>query len=146
MNEWLVPVCVALIGSSGLFALIQALFQRHWKKQDDTIDLKQMNEKLDNLVQTQDVLIRATKVSLAHDINYLGECCIYAKEITLDNKKTLTEMHKAYRALPGENGLCTVMDEVNRLPVVDKHSPVNIPSKPVKNTTPKKKTTGGDKK
>lgn len=156
MNEWLLPVLVAIFGSAGLWALVLAFFNRKWtkedkkeEKEDETTDntksIEEINQKLDGLIKVQDVLVRAQKVSLAHDINDLGICHIYAKEITIEEKRTITEMHNSYEELVnldpnGENGLCTVMDEVNKLKVVPKHKSFTSPGNTTK--TPAKKKRG----
>ena len=51
-------------------------------------------------------------------IRYLGLCYIGSNGISLEEKETLQEMHDAYESLGGNGHLDTVMDEVDRLPVV----------------------------
>lgn len=126
---FLIGILGAGVGG-GLMTILLAMIQRHWSKEDkqternektqgNTKDIHEINQKLDDMAKIQDALVQAQKVSMAYDIRYLGSCCIYAKEITLDNKQTLEQMYAAYRSLPGANGLCgTVMEEVEKLRVV----------------------------
>lgn len=126
--DFVIGILGAGVGG-GIMSIALALINRRWKKQDDqeekgdrtksnAVSIQEINKKIDTMVQTQGRIVRALKISIAYDINYLGGCCIYAGEITLDNKRQLVEMHKAYEDLPGDNGLCMIMGEIDKLRVV----------------------------
>ena len=97
MELW-VTILLAVLGSSGLSAIIVAVLQHHWNK--------------DSAVTT------ALKVLLIDRVRYLGRCYIEDGEIHLDDKETLTEMHKAYEGLGGNGDLDILMNEVSKLKIV----------------------------
>lgn len=88
---------------SGVTAVILALLQRKWSKDDK-----------------QDAMVDALKVLMIDRVRYLGQCYVARGEITLADKETLEEMHRAYKALGGNGHLNTIMDEVEDLPLVKK--------------------------
>lgn len=90
------------MGSSGITAIILALLQRKWKKED------RHNEK-------QDAIIDGLKVLTVDRVRYLGKSYIDRGHITLWEKENLREMHKAYKALGGNGHLDIVMKEVDKL-------------------------------
>ena len=101
----LVGVMGAGVGS-GLMAIILAVINRKWAKED------KKDDRIDALVYAQKVLMRDR-------VKWLGNQYIHNKGITLSDKDTLAEMHKAYKALGGNGHLDVVMREVDKLPVVD---------------------------
>ena len=105
--ELVIGILGAGIGS-GLMAILLAWFQRKWKKEDASED------KLSALVTAQ-------KVIMIDRVRWLGRMYIDAGHISLEDKENLKDMHKAYKALGGNGHLQTVMDEVDRLPVVVQH-------------------------
>lgn len=112
--EPIVTIIVAVLGSSGLSAIVVALLNRHWARQDqnsvDTVAL----------AQTQKALVQAQKVMMVDRVRFLGQKYIDAGEITLADKETLEDMHTAYKGLGGNGHLDTVMAEVEELPIVRK--------------------------
>lgn len=90
------------MGSSGITAIILALLQRKWKKED------RHNEK-------QDAIIDGLKVLTVDRVRYLGKSYIDRGYITLWEKENIREMHKVYKALGGNGHLDTVMKEVDKL-------------------------------
>lgn len=100
-------ILIACIGSSGLASIIVALLNRHWAKKDKRDD-------------KQDAIVTGLKVLTVDRVRYLGKGYISDHEISLEDKENLEEMYRAYKALGGNGHLKTVMDEVQRLPVVDK--------------------------
>ena len=120
MTTTLTTIIVAIISSSAMGALATLLSEavrRRWKKSDDAelitpSRVDKMEEKLDAVVNSQKVITKER-------IRYLGLCYIGAKKITLDDKETLQKMHEAYEGLGGNGDLDTVMNEVDKLPVVD---------------------------
>ncbi len=90
-------------------AIVQAALQRHWRKKD----------KRDDRI---DCLVAAQKVVMVDRIRYLGAKYISLHEITLEDKENLHDMHKAYRGLGGNGHLDTVMEEVDKIAVVDHYS------------------------
>lgn len=105
--EPITTVIVAVLGSSGLSAIIVAALNRHWARQD------RQDDRLTALVTAQ-------KVVMVDRVRYLGQKYIDAGEITLADKETLEEMHAAYTGLGGNGHLDTVMAEVEELPIVRK--------------------------
>lgn len=92
---------------AGVMAILQAWFQRRWKKKDASAD--QLT-----------ALVNAQKVIMIDWVRWLGRRYIEDRHISLEDKENLMDMHKAYKALGGNGHLQTVIDEVNRLPVVVK--------------------------
>lgn len=103
MTELVVGVLGAGIGA-GIMGIIQAWLVRKWAKED------KHDSKLDAVVTAQ-------KLIMMDRVRYLGKKYISEQEISLEDKETLTEMHKAYKALGGNGHLDTVMEEVERLPL-----------------------------
>lgn len=103
--ELLIGILGAGIGS-GFMAIVLAALQRKWAKDD----------KEDSRI---DALVNAQKVMMIDRVRWLGNQYIRAKEITLSDKDTLVDMHKAYKALGGNGHLDVVMHEIEKLPVVE---------------------------
>lgn len=125
--QWLAVITALLgfMGSGGLSAVIVAILTRRWKKKDEqaiTPELiESINKKIADVSTKVDAVTYSQKVNSAERIRYLSYCYIGAGEITLEDKTTLHEMHKAYLALPGTNGLCDAcMQEVDKLPIKGK--------------------------
>lgn len=104
--ELVIGVLGAGIGS-GVMAIIHAYLNRKWTKAD------KQDDRLDNIVEAQ-------KLIMLDRVRYLGKTYIAANGISLEDKETLHEMHKAYKALGGNGHLDTVMEEVDHLPLVSK--------------------------
>lgn len=98
MSVW--EVLTACACSSGLTGLVLALLQRHWSKQDK-----------------QDSIVSALKVLTVDRVRYLAQCYIRDGDITLEDKETLQDMHRAYKALGGNGHLDTAMAAVEKLPI-----------------------------
>lgn len=105
--EPILQIILAALGSGGLSAIVVALLNRHWARQD------REDDKLTALVAAQ-------KVVMIDRVRYLGQRYINDGGITLADKENLEEMHKAYRALGGNGHLDTVMAEVEELPIIKK--------------------------
>lgn len=93
----------ALLGAvtgSGVTAIILAVLQRKWSKDDK-----------------RDAIVDGLKVLTIDRVRYLGKCYITDGAITLEDKENLEEMHRAYKALGGNGHLDTVMDSVAKLPI-----------------------------
>lgn len=86
--------------SSGLTGLVLALLQRHWSRQDK-----------------QDSIVSALKVLTVDRVRYLAQCYIRDGDISLEDKETLQDMHRAYKALGGNGHLDTAMAAVEKLPI-----------------------------
>lgn len=95
---------LAGFGGGGLSAIIVALLNRHWTKED---------RKDDRLT----ALVAAQKVIMIDRVRYLGQCYINKGCISLLDKENLLEMHKAYKALGGNGHLDTVISEIDELPI-----------------------------
>lgn len=103
--ELVIGILGAGIGS-GIMAIIHAALERKWKK-DDKEDAR------------IDALVNAQKVMMIDRVRWLGGQYIKQKCITLSDKDTLIDMHKAYKALGGNGHLDVVMNEIEKLPVVE---------------------------
>lgn len=93
-------IVTACLGSSGLTALILAVLQRRWAKEDK-----------------QDAIVAAIKVLTLDRVKYLAKCHIRDGYIDLGDKETLQDMHRAYKALGGNGHLDTAMAAVEKLPI-----------------------------
>ena len=114
MSE-IVQTVVTALTSSGVMALVVALLGRKWARNDKKEDREtQENEKLD-------AVINGLKVLTVDRVRHLGQCYLDAHEITLEEKENLQDMYAAYKRLGGNGRLEVVINEVNRLPIVDKH-------------------------
>ena len=105
LMELIIGIVSLVLGSSGLSAVVVAVLNRHWAKKD------REDDKLDALVAAQ-------KVLMIDRVRFLGNKYMEAGGITLDDKENIQEMHRAYKALGGNGHLTTVMNEVERLPIV----------------------------
>lgn len=103
--ELVIGILGAGIGS-GLMAIVLAALQRKWQKDD----------KEDTRI---DALVNAQKVMMIDRVKWLGGQYIKEHRITLSDKDTITDMHKAYKALGGNGHLDVVMNEIEKLPVVE---------------------------
>lgn len=103
--ELLIGILGAGIGS-GIMSIVLACLNRRWQKKD----------KGDERVNA---LVTAQKVLMIDRVKHLGKSYIKAGEISLDDKETLQEMYKAYKALGGNGHLDATMEEVKHLRVTD---------------------------
>lgn len=95
-------IVLACVGSSGLTAIVLALLQRRWAKDDQ-----------------QDAIVNGIKVLTVDRVRYLGKCYLADGEISLEDKENLRDMYTAYKALGGNGHLETIMGEVDRLKIHD---------------------------
>lgn len=98
--DYLVAV-LAAVSSSGVTAIVLAILNRRWAKQDKT-----------------DAIVNGLKVLMVDRVRYVGSCYIRAQSISLSDKETLKEMHKAYKELGGNGHLDAIMAEVDKVPVI----------------------------
>lgn len=104
--EILVAVLGAGIGT-GIMNIVLESIKHKWRKSDT------QEGKID-------CVIDGLKVLTIDRVKYLGKSYIKAGEMTVDDKETLDEMYKAYKALGGNGHLDTIMAEVKKLEVVSK--------------------------
>lgn len=104
--EIVVTLLSVCLGSSGLTAIILALLQRKWTKED----------KKDARV---DALVAAQKVIMIDRVRSLSKDHIITGEISLEEKETIKDMFAAYKALGGNGHLNTIMAEIDKLKVVE---------------------------
>lgn len=100
----ILTVVLAVLGSSGLSAVVVACLQHHWSKRD----------KADARI---DALVTAQQVMMIDRVRHLGAAYIKDGQISLGDKETLHSMYSAYKSLGGNGHLETVMSEVDRLEV-----------------------------
>lgn len=117
--DWssIVAALIAFLGGGGVTGLVTVILQRRWKEKDEAEKITP--ERIAAIEAKIDALVKSQKVMSVDRIRYLGLCYIGAKGITLEEKETLHEMHDAYEALGGNGHLDTVMDEVDKLHVVE---------------------------
>nr|DAN76080.1 MAG TPA: holin protein [Caudoviricetes sp.] len=97
--EILQIVLTAATGS-GVTAIILAILQRKWAKDDKS-----------------DAIVDALKVLLIDRVRYLGQKYISDGSVSLSDRETLDEMHQAYKSLGGNGHLKIIMSEVGELPI-----------------------------
>lgn len=95
-----VQIVVSAVTSSGVTAIILAVLQRKWAKDD-----------------RQSAVVEALKVLMVDLVRHRGNRYIQEGSVKLSDKETLQEMHRAYKALGGNGHLNTVMEEVDELPI-----------------------------
>ena len=110
-GETIFTVLGLCLGSSGVSGLIVACFQRHWARQD------KQEAKTDQKDEKQDAIVNGLKVLTVDRVRYLARCYIRDGDITLEDKETLQDMHRAYKALGGNGHLDTAMAAVEKLPI-----------------------------
>ena len=96
--EILQIVLTAATGS-GVTAIILAILQRKWTKDDKS-----------------DAIVEALKVLMVDRVRHLGQAYIAAGSISLSDRETLDEMHQAYKSLGGNGHLKIIMSEAGELP------------------------------
>lgn len=100
--ETVVTIISVALGSGGISAIVLALLQRKWTK-DDRVD----------------ALVAAQKVIMIDRVRFVSKQHIANGQISLEDKETIKEMFDAYKALGGNGHLNTVMEEVEKLKVVE---------------------------
>ena len=103
--EPILKIIGIVLGSSGFSAIVVALLNRYWMKKD------REDDKLNALAAAQ-------KVLMIDRVRSLGRRYVDAGGIALEDKENIKEMHRTYKALGGNGHLDTIMDEVERLPIV----------------------------
>ncbi len=96
----ILQIIISAVTGSGVTAIILALLQRKWAKDDKS-----------------DAIVEALKVLMVDRVRHLGQAYIEAGSINLSDKEALEEMHRAYKALGGNGHLNTIMAEVDDLPL-----------------------------
>ena len=81
-SEIVVALLAACVGSGGVTAIVLALLQRKWAK-DDRVD----------------ALVAAQKVIMIDRVRFISRAHIAEGEISLEDKETIKEMFSAYKAL-----------------------------------------------
>lgn len=96
----IVQIVISAVTGSGVTAIILALLQRKWARDDKS-----------------DAIVEALKVLMVDRVRHLGQAYISAGSVSLSDKEALEEMHRAYKALGGNGHLNTIMAEVDDLPL-----------------------------
>lgn len=96
----IVQIVISAVTGSGVTAIILALLQRKWAKDDKS-----------------DAIVEALKVLMVDRVRHLGQAYIADGSISLSDKEALGDMHRAYKALGGNGHLNTIMAEVEDLPL-----------------------------
>ena len=95
-----IQIVISAMTSSGVTAIILAILQRKWAKDD-----------------RQSAVVEAGKVLRVDRVRHRDNRYIQEGSVKLSDKETLQEMHRAYKALGGNGHLNTVMEEVDELPI-----------------------------
>lgn len=104
VENFMVTLVLACIGSSGLASIVVALLNRKWSKDD----------KNDSRI---DAIVNADKVLMVDRVRWLSKQYMAQGCISLEDKENLKEMYAAYKALGGNGHLDTAMAEIEKLPV-----------------------------
>ena len=104
MDTIILPLVVAVIGSSGVASIVVALLNRYWQKSDKE------DERIEALVTAQ-------KTIMIDRVKWLGRGYLKQGAIDFDDKENLLAMHSAYKALGGDGVLDPIMAEISKLPV-----------------------------
>lgn len=96
----ILQIALTAATGSGVTAIILAILQRKWTKDDK-----------------RDAIVDALKVLLIDRVRYLGQKYISDGSVSLSDRETLDEMHQAYKSLGGNGHLKIIMAEVGELPI-----------------------------
>lgn len=127
MGTIIVTVVAAVLGSGGLFTLIQFLVNRHDKKHDAVLELqKAMNElkatveklqeSIDENNQEMQLQSETLQATAQDRIIYLSKKYIEQGYISIEDHATLSKIANAYFALKGNGRAKEYYEEVNKLP------------------------------
>lgn len=123
MNELITAVLIAILsGGVGAAAVKLVGDTIAWKRERQATleDRTERNteERLRTIEKKTDAQSEALKFILYDRIRFLGQEYIAAKEIGLDERRILNDMHDSYHNGLGGNGdLDILMKEVNELPL-----------------------------
>ena len=121
MENFIVAVIVAAVGSGGLSSVLVSCLNRKWKKEDNDCRIEELTEQQKAFAENQKALINAQKVSMIDRVRQLAKRYIEQGCITLEDKENLEDMFKSYKELGGNGHLDTIMYEVRKLRVVSEH-------------------------
>ena len=126
MDTALATVLVALIALAGNIAL----WVLNWRaKKTDKVEelagqVSSLADKVEKLTETvsglsglSETYADGLRVSLHDRLRYLGQLHIRAREIDLDDRANLIQMHDAYHALGGNGNLDALMHQIEKLPL-----------------------------
>jgi len=126
MDAALATVLVALIALVGNIVL----WVLNWRsKKSDKVEelteqvstlageVKKLTDKVSDLSGLSETYADGLRVSLHDRLRYLGQLHIRAREIDLDDRANLIQMHDAYHALGGNGNLDALMHQIEKLPL-----------------------------
>lgn len=102
----IVIALIAGLTGSGVASIVLACLNRHWQKKDRN------NSQIA-------AIVNAEKLIMIDQVKRSAKKYIRLKKISLDDKEHILEEYAAYKALGGNGHLDAIMNEINRLPVVD---------------------------
>lgn len=111
-------VVVAIIG--GIREALSFHRERKAKKEDAQIieRLDKIENKIEELQQRSDAQKEGLKFVLYDRIRHIGTCYVKEKQVDIDDRRILNDMHKSYHyGLDGNGDLDLLMSEVNSLPL-----------------------------
>ncbi|MDY3015037.1 MAG: hypothetical protein SOR61_07640, partial [Evtepia sp.] len=88
MEDVVVMLVCAVLGSTGLSTIVTAVLNRHWHKKDNE------DKKLD-------AIVTGLKVLMTYRVRRNVERCVDRGNVSLDEKEDVKEMFQAYKALGG---------------------------------------------
>lgn len=95
-------IILGFLGGGGVASIVVACLNRKWAKND-----KRGSELT--------AVVNGLKIIMLDRVRWLGKQHLREGHISLEDKETLIEMHKAYKSLGGNGHLDPVMEEVERL-------------------------------
>jgi len=126
MDTELATVLVALIALLG--NIVMWVLNWRAKKSDKVEEIskqmsanieetKKLRETVKELTELSETYADGLRVTLHDRLRYLGQLHIRAKEIDLDDRANLIQMHDAYHALGGNGNLDALMHQIEKLPL-----------------------------
>ena len=111
-----VEVKVALVGIlctvlGYLFSYFMEQTKHKWNKEERRVAERRENDMKFNS------LVVANKTVILFVIRFVGREYLRQGEITLEQKETIDDLHRAYKGLGGNGDLDTIMEELDELPV-----------------------------
>lgn len=120
-------IIIAVLSGGVGVAIVKGIFEliALWRKRKHDIEDKSVQDtesRLRSIEAKTDAQSEALRYLLYDRIRYLGQEYIVAKEIDIDDRKILKQMHESYhKGLGGNGDLDLLMKQVDSLPLKVKH-------------------------
>lgn len=107
---------IAIIG--GLCTVLGYLFSYVTHRQDRKLKREDIKtEEMKRQEKKLNAVINADKTVIMFVIRYVGRDYLKDGEITLEQKETLADLHRAYKGLGGNGDLDTIMEELDEIDI-----------------------------